>query len=60
MTTTLKNTDTVHTVAMCNMAELAGRIMTDVSVAVKSRWLPVGMTMEYLKKATNTIAIPPH
>ncbi|WP_267900004.1 DUF4442 domain-containing protein [Photobacterium chitinilyticum] len=50
----------MHTVAMCNMAELAGRIMTDVSVAVKSRWLPVGMTMEYLKKATNTIAIPPH
>ncbi|MBC7003285.1 DUF4442 domain-containing protein [Photobacterium sp. BZF1] len=43
--------NTVHAIAMCNMAELAGGMMTDVSIPVKSRWIPVGMTVEYLKKA---------
>ncbi|MGF1701372.1 DUF4442 domain-containing protein [Photobacterium makurazakiensis] len=43
--------NTVHAIAMCNMAELAGGMMTDVSVPIKSRWIPVGMTVEYLKKA---------
>lgn len=47
--------NTVHAIAMCNMAELAGGMMTDVSVPVKSRWLPVGMTVEYLKKATTDL-----
>ncbi|WP_273860387.1 hotdog fold domain-containing protein [Photobacterium sp. GSS17] len=43
--------NTVHAIAMCNMAELAGGMMTDVSVPIKSRWIPVGMTVEYLNKA---------
>ncbi|ELR65909.1 hypothetical protein C942_00535 [Photobacterium marinum] len=43
--------NTVHAIAMCNMAELAGGMMTDASVPDKSRWIPVGMTVEYLKKA---------
>jgi len=47
--------NTVHAIAMCNMAELAGGMMTDVSAPVKSRWLPVGMTVEYLKKATTDL-----
>ncbi|MGR5149392.1 hotdog fold domain-containing protein [Photobacterium alginatilyticum] len=47
--------NTVHAIAMCNMAELAGGMMTDVSVPTKSRWLPVGMTVEYLKKATTDL-----
>ncbi|MGF1728753.1 hotdog fold domain-containing protein [Photobacterium kasasachensis] len=47
--------NTVHAIAMCNMAELAGGMMTDVSVPTTSRWLPVGMTVEYLKKATTDL-----
>ncbi|TAM09453.1 MAG: DUF4442 domain-containing protein [Nevskiaceae bacterium] len=42
---------TVHAIAMCNMAELAGGLMTDVSIPKGARWIPVGMTVEYLKKA---------
>jgi acyl-coenzyme A thioesterase PaaI-like protein len=42
---------TVHAIAMCNMAELAAGTMTDVSVPARSRWIPKGMTVEYLKKA---------
>ncbi len=43
---------TVHAIAMCNMAELAGGMLTDVAVPAKThRWIPKGMTVEYLKKA---------
>ncbi|HET8731952.1 MAG TPA: hotdog fold domain-containing protein, partial [Moraxellaceae bacterium] len=42
---------TVHAIAMCNMAELAGGLMTDVSIPPTHRWIPKGMTVEYLKKA---------
>ncbi|RZU38718.1 acyl-coenzyme A thioesterase PaaI-like protein [Fluviicoccus keumensis] len=42
---------TVHAIAMCNMAELAGGLMTDVSIPDKARWIPVGMTVSYRKKA---------
>lgn len=42
---------TVHAIAMCNMAELAGGLMTDVSVPAGARWIPSGMTVKYLKKA---------
>ena len=43
---------TVHAIAMCNMAELAGGLLTDVVVPAKTqRWIPKGMTVEYLKKA---------
>lgn len=42
---------TVHAIAMCNMAELAGGLMTDVSIPSGHRWIPKGMTVEYLAKA---------
>lgn len=49
---------TVHAIAMCNMAELAGGSMTEVTVPPTHRWIPKGMTVEYLKKAnTDLIAI---
>lgn len=49
---------TVHAIAMCNMAELAGGTMTDVSIPKKARWIPAGMTVKYVKKAkTDLIAI---
>ena len=43
---------------MCNMAELAGGTMTEVTVPSTHRWIPKGMTVEYLKKAeTDLVAI---
>ena len=42
---------TVHAIAMCNMAELAGGLMTDASIPKGARWIPSGMTVKYLKKA---------
>lgn len=42
---------TVHAIAMCNMAELAGGLMTEVTIPPTHRWIPKGMTVEYLRKA---------
>lgn len=46
---------TVHAIALCNLAELVGGLMTDVSIPESMRWIPKGMTVEYLKKATGTM-----
>lgn len=46
---------TVHAIAMCNAAELAAGTMTDVSVPPGARWIPKGMTVEYLAKAKSTV-----
>ncbi|WP_406827856.1 hotdog fold domain-containing protein [Microbulbifer sp. ARAS458-1] len=42
---------TVHAIAMCNAAELAGGVCLDVSLNGNFRWIPVGMTVQYLKMA---------
>ena len=48
----------VHAIAMCNMAELAGGTMTEVTVPATHRWIPKGMTVEYLKLAkSNLVAV---
>lgn len=41
----------VHAIAMCNLAELVGGCATDVSCPGDMRWIPVGMTVNYLKIA---------
>ena len=46
---------TVHAIAMCNLAELAAGTLTEVSIPESMRWLPKGMTVEYLKKSTGSI-----
>ena len=43
--------NTVHAIAMCNMAELSGGLLTEVSLPKGTRWLPSGMSEQYLKKA---------
>ena len=54
----LNHLGTVHAIAMCNMAELAGGTVTDATVPATQRWIPKGMQVEYLKKAnTDLIAI---
>ncbi|NVZ23735.1 hotdog fold domain-containing protein [Pseudomonas costantinii] len=45
----------VHAIALCNAAELAGGMMTDVSIPAGARWIPKGMTVEYLAKAKSNI-----
>lgn len=42
---------TVHAIAMCNMAELAGGTVTDASIPPSLRWIPKGMNVSYLAKA---------
>lgn len=45
----------VHAIALCNLAELVGGIMTEASVPTTHRWIPKGMTVEYLKKANTDV-----
>lgn len=45
----------VHAIALCNAAELAGGMMTEVSIPGGARWIPKGMTVEYLAKAKSSI-----
>ncbi len=46
---------TVHAVAMCNMAELAGGTMTEVTIPPTHRWIPKGMTVKYLSLAKSDL-----
>ena len=47
----LNHFGTVHAIAMCNMAELAAGTMTDVTIPKTHRWIPKGMSVEYLGRA---------
>ena len=47
---------TVHVIAMCNAAELAG-MTTDVSIPEGARWIPQGMTVEYIAKAKTNLKV---
>jgi len=46
---------TVHAIAMCNLAEIAAGTLTEASIPDSMRWLPKGMTVEYLKKADSDV-----
>ena len=46
---------TVHAIALCNLAEFIGGLTCDASIPPSMRWIPKGMTVEYLKKATGTM-----
>lgn len=46
---------TVHAIALCNLAELVGGMMTEASLPDGMRWIPKGMTVEYVKKAVGTM-----
>ena len=48
---------TVHAIAMCNAAELAGGTCLDVSLTSSMRWIPVGMEVQYLKMAKTDLKI---
>ncbi|MFC3716865.1 hotdog fold domain-containing protein [Luteimonas soli] len=46
---------TVHAIALCNLAELSGGLAVDASLPPSMRWIPKGMTVEYLRKAVGTM-----
>lgn len=49
---------TLHAIALCNAAELAAGMMTNVSIPDGARWIPKGMEVNYLAKAkTNVTAV---
>lgn len=41
----------VHAIAPCNMAELAGGRATDATIPDAMRWIPKGMSVRYLARA---------
>ncbi len=45
----------IHAIALCNLAELVGGLMTEVSVPATHRWIPRGMSVEYLKIAKSDV-----
>lgn len=54
----LNHIKTVHAIAMCNAAELAGGTCLDVSLSADFRWIPVEMKVRYQKMAkTNLKAV---
>ena len=51
----------VHAIALCNLAELAGGLATDASLPPSMRWIPKSMEVEYLRRAAGTmraVAVP--
>ena len=54
---------TVHAIALCNAAELAGGLAIDAALPPQLRWIPKGMQVRYLKKASGTLCatavVPP-
>lgn len=46
---------TVHAIAMANLCEIAAGTMTEASIPQDMRWIPKGMTIQYLAKATTAV-----
>ncbi|MDX1888272.1 hotdog fold domain-containing protein [Mycolicibacterium sp. 050158] len=46
---------TVHAIASCNAAEMAMGMLMEASVPTSHRWIPKGMTVRYLEKATTSL-----
>jgi acyl-coenzyme A thioesterase PaaI-like protein len=47
---------TVHALAMGNLCELAAGMCTEVTIPTTMRWIPRGMTIEYLQKAATGVS----
>jgi acyl-coenzyme A thioesterase PaaI-like protein len=46
---------TVHAIAMANLCELTAGVLTEAAVPRSMRWIPRGMTIEYLAKAATDV-----
>ena len=47
---------TVHAIAMANLCELAAGMLMEVTIPKTMRWIPRGMTIEYLRKAASSVS----
>ncbi len=47
---------TVHAIAMANLCEFVAGTLMEVSISRQMRWIPKGMTIEYLAKAETGIS----
>jgi acyl-coenzyme A thioesterase PaaI-like protein len=45
----------VHAIAMCNAAELVMGTCMEASLSPTLRWIPVGMDVDYIKRATTDL-----
>jgi uncharacterized protein (TIGR00369 family) len=48
---------TVHAIALCNLAEIGAGTMMEASLSQNMRWLPKGMNVQYLKKAETDVEV---
>lgn len=46
---------TVHAIASCNLCEFAAGICMEASIPSHRRWIPIGMEVKYLQKATTDL-----
>lgn len=46
---------TIHAIAQCNLAELCAGVMVDATVPKSHRWIPKGMTVNYLAKVDTDV-----
>lgn len=46
---------TVHAIAVCNLVELSMGLLAEATIPNNLRWLPMGMDVNYLKKATGKL-----
>ncbi|MGO2292915.1 MAG: hotdog fold domain-containing protein [Pseudoalteromonas sp.] len=47
---------TIHAIAQCNLAELCAGVLVDSTVPFKThRWIPKGMTVQYLAKVDTDV-----
>eukprot|EP00605_Chrysophyceae_sp_TOSAG23-4_P002746 GSChrysophyteH1.ASY1.ANO1.3025.1 assembled CDS len=46
---------TVHAIAVCNLVEMTMGLVAEGSIPRHLRWLPMGMNIDYLKKATGKL-----
>lgn len=46
---------TVHAIAMCNLAKLCAGTALEMTIPKHLRWIPKGMSVQYLQKATSDL-----
>ncbi len=48
---------TIHAIAMANLCEIAAGTVMEASLPLTMRWIPKGMTIQYLAKAESTVTV---
>lgn len=46
---------TVHAIACCNLVEMTMGLVAEATIPAHLRWLPMGMEVNYVKKATGEL-----